>query len=59
MRKNDRSHKKVADLKSRMPEKVKGGIDTVPLPERPVSRTSIGTWPTPESPVYRTPLHQP
>jgi hypothetical protein len=36
--------------------KVKAGIDTVPLPERPVALTGlrkqlvcgIGTWPTPE-----------
>ena len=48
---------------------VRGGIDTVPLPERTISTSMyestsvslkggstvmIGTWPTPESPLTRT-----
>ncbi len=39
------------ELKPSHMEKVKGGIDTVPLPERPVY--GIGTWPTPEQPRLR------
>jgi hypothetical protein len=35
---------------------VVGGIDTVPLPERPASRLYIGTWPTPER-TYVTPRY--
>ena len=36
------------ELRTEEMEKVMGGIDTVPLPEKPISRYSIGTWPTPE-----------
>ncbi len=38
MKKSKKNTKKVTDLKPRASEKVKGGIDTVPLPERPSLR---------------------
>ena len=48
---------KITDLPKHMEidkedlENIRGGIDTVPVPERP-SSIFIGTWPTPDMPSY-------